>query len=40
VDEWRVDVQDTLSLAGRPAVQQQCDGTFGNTDIFGYTSAP
>jgi hypothetical protein len=40
VDEWRVDVQDTLSLAGRPAVQQECDRTFGNTDIFGYTSAP
>jgi hypothetical protein len=40
VDDWRVDVQDTLSLAGRPAVQQECDRTFGNTDIFGYTSAP
>jgi hypothetical protein len=40
VDQWRVDVQDTLSLAGRPAVQQECDRTFGNTDIFGYTSAP
>ena len=40
VNEWRVDVQDTLSLAGRPAVQQDCDTTFGNTDIFGFTSAP
>jgi len=33
-------VQDTLSLADRPAVQQECDAKFGNTDIFGYTSAP
>jgi hypothetical protein len=40
VNEWRTDVQDTLSLAGMPAVQQDCEITFGNTDIFGYTSAP
>jgi hypothetical protein len=40
VNDWRVDVQATLSPAGRPAVQQDCDATFGNTDIFGYTSAP
>ena len=35
VDAWRATVQVTLSLAGRPAIQQVCAATFGNTDIFG-----
>jgi hypothetical protein len=35
VDTWRKDVQETLSLADRPAIQQDCAATFGNTDIFG-----
>jgi hypothetical protein len=35
VDTWRAGVQTTLSLAGRPAIQQACAATFGNTDIFG-----
>jgi hypothetical protein len=39
VDAWRAVVQDTLSLAGRPAIQQACAPTFGNTDIFGGTYA-
>jgi len=35
VDTWRAGVQVSLSLAGRPAIQQACAATFGNTDIFG-----
>jgi hypothetical protein len=35
VNTWRAQVQATLSLAGRPAVQQTCAPTFGNSDIFG-----
>jgi len=35
VDTWRAGVQVSLSLAGRPAIQQVCAATFGNTDIFG-----
>jgi len=34
VDTWRTQVQATLSLAGRPAIQQACPAAFGNTDIF------
>ena len=34
VDAWRAQVQTSLSLTGRPAIQQACSPTFGNTDIF------
>jgi hypothetical protein len=38
VNEWRAGVQDTLSLAGRPAIQEECSIDFGNSDIFGWSS--
>jgi len=39
VNTWRVQVQATLSLAGRPAIQQACPSTFGNTDIWAWSGA-
>jgi len=39
INEWRAEVQETLDPTGAPEVQQECELTFGNTDIFGWTSA-
>jgi hypothetical protein len=39
VNTWRAQVQQTLDLAGRPAIQQACPETFGNTDIRAWSGA-
>jgi hypothetical protein len=39
VNTWRALVQQTLDLAGRPAIQQACPETFGNTDIRAWSGA-
>jgi hypothetical protein len=42
IDAWRAGVQtpSTSDDVARPAPQVDCPATFGNTDIFGWTSAP
>jgi len=42
VDSWRHDVQvagPPLDASARPDIQQECEPTFGNTDIFAWSGA-
>ncbi|HEY8785668.1 MAG TPA: sialidase family protein [Candidatus Limnocylindria bacterium] len=40
IDAWRQAVNDGNTSVSRPAPQQDCPATFGNSDIFSYTTAP
>ena len=39
-DAWRQDIATGGTLVQRPAPQQNCPATFGNSDIFSFTTAP
>jgi len=39
IDEWRMTIREDDPSAAPPAVQDECQTTFGNTDIFGWSGA-
>jgi hypothetical protein len=39
IDAWRMSIR-TGGTVPRPAPQQDCPATFGNSDIYGFTTAP
>jgi hypothetical protein len=39
IDAWRQSLREGTTVT-RPAPQQDCSATFGNSDIFSFTSAP
>ena len=40
IDAWRQDIATGGTTVSRPAPQQDCLASWGNSDIFGYTTAP
>lgn len=40
IDAYRQALQDGSTTAMPPDVQQVCPATFGNQDIYGFTTAP
>jgi hypothetical protein len=40
IDTWRQALEDGNAAVSRPAPQQACPATFGNSDIWSFTTAP
>lgn len=40
IDAWRMALRTGDTTVARPAPQQDCPATFGNSDIWSFTTAP